>query len=85
MSGAGGRDHYPNVYSVAFAGGGIAGGQVYGSSNSTGAEPRECPCGPADLHATVFHALGIEPGFTVYDRDGRPLEACDGKVLPLFG
>jgi len=85
VNGAGGRDHYPNVYSVAFAGGGILGGQVHGESNSTGAEPRECPCGPADLHATVFHALGIDPGFTVHDRDGRSLEACDGKVLPLFG
>jgi hypothetical protein len=80
----GGRDHYPGVYSVAFAGGGVAGGQVYGSSNASGAEPRDGACGPADLHATVFHALGIDPTFTVYDRDGRPLRACDGQPLPVF-
>jgi uncharacterized protein (DUF1501 family) len=80
----GGRDHFPNCYSVAFAGGGIRGGQVYGQSSAIGAEPVENPCGPPDLHATIFHALGIDPAFTVHDQDGRPLQACDGKPLPLF-
>jgi hypothetical protein len=49
-----------------------------------GAEPIENPCGPEDLQATIFHALGIDPAFTVQDQDGRPLQACDGKPLPLF-
>jgi Protein of unknown function (DUF1501) len=80
----GGRDHYPSCYSVAFAGGGIQGGQVYGKSTSMGTEPLENPCGPEDLQATIFHALGIDPAFTVQDQDGRPLQACDGKPLPLF-
>jgi hypothetical protein len=84
ISGAGGRDHYPACYSVAFAGGGIQGGQVYGKSSPMGSEPVENPCGPADLQATIFHALGIDPAFTVNDHDGRPLQACDGKPLPLF-
>jgi hypothetical protein len=84
ISGSAGRDHYPNCYSVAFAGGGIRGGQVYGASNALGAEPAEKACGPEDLQATIFHALGIDPAFTVHDRDGRPLQACDGKPLPLF-
>jgi len=84
ISGAGGRDHYPSCYSVAFAGGGVQGGQVYGSSSPLGAEPVENPCGPEDLQATIFHALGIDPAFTVQDHDGRPLQACDGKPLPLF-
>jgi hypothetical protein len=79
-----GRDHYPNCYSVAFAGGGIRGGQVYGRSDALGAEPAENACGPEDLQATLFHALGIDPAFTVHDQDGRPLQACDGKPLPLF-
>lgn len=79
-----GRDHYPNCYSVAFAGGGIQGGQVYGKSSPMATEPVENPCGPADLQATIFHALGIDPAFTVQDVDGRPLQACDGKPLPLF-
>src|SRR5437868_764010 len=59
INGAAGRDHYPNVYSVALAGGGVAGGQVYGSSDSHGAFPRTQPCGPPDVHATIFQALGI--------------------------
>jgi hypothetical protein len=84
ISSAGGRDHYPACYSVAFAGGGIQGGQVYGKSSPFGAEPVENPCGPEDLQATIFHALGIDPAFTVKDQDGRPLQACDGKPLPLF-
>ena len=46
-----GRDHYPSCYSVAFAGAGIQGGQVYGKSDKSGSEPAENACGPADLHA----------------------------------
>ena len=80
----GGRDHYPNCYSVAFAGGGIQGGQVYGKSTPMATEPAENACGPEDLQATIFHALGIDPAFSVQDVDGRPLQACDGKPLPLF-
>ncbi|WP_417737867.1 DUF1501 domain-containing protein [Rosistilla oblonga] len=80
----GGRDHYPNVYSVAFAGAGIAGGLVYGKSDRNGAEPLDQPCGPADLHATIFHSLGISDHFTLYDTLGRPLTACNGRPLPLF-
>jgi hypothetical protein len=81
---SGGRDHFPNCYSVAFAGGGIAGGQVYGRSNSIGYEPADSPCGPADLHATIFHALGIDPHHMIHDQADRPLSLCDGKALPLF-
>jgi len=82
---AAGRDHFPNCYSVAFAGGGIRGGQVYGSSNKTGSAPAEDPCGPNDLHATIFHALGIHPRFEVHDLDDRPFPLTDGKPLPIFG
>lgn len=81
---AAGRDHYPNVYSVALAGGGISGGQVYGSSDSQGAFPRTQPCGPPDVHATIFHALGISPRTTLRDQLGRPFPVSDGDVLPLF-
>ena len=85
INGSGGRDHFPTCYSVAFAGGGIRGGQVYGASNSIGFEPAESPCGPPDLHATIFHALGIVPNQIIHDLDGRPHALCDGKPLPLFG
>lgn len=79
-----GRNHYPYCYSVAFAGGGIRGGQVYGRSDRHAALPAQQPCGPADLHATVFHALGIAPDAHLTDAFGRPMALCDGKPLPLF-
>lgn len=78
-----GRDHFPNCYSVAFAGGGIRGGQVYGRSNSIGFEPAEKACGPADLHATIFNALGIDPHMVLHDLAGRPHTLCDGRALPI--
>jgi hypothetical protein len=81
-----GRDHYPNCFSVVYAGGGIKGGQVYGKSDKIGSAPLELPCGPADLHATIFHALGIDPESTIHDPLGRPVPITDGgRVLPLFG
>jgi len=55
----GGRDHWPDCFTVVMAGGGIAGGQVYGSSNHLGAEPRDNPVTPAMLAATIRRTLGI--------------------------
>ena len=79
-----GRNHFPNCYSVAFAGCGVQGGQIVGSSDKTGSAPVEIPCGPEDLHATIFHALGIDPQFKIIDLQGRPHPLCDGKSLPIF-
>jgi hypothetical protein len=84
LGGGAGRDHYPNVYSVAFAGGGVRGGQVHGSSDRIGAFPREHGCGPNDLHATIFHALGIPLDTQLIDYQGRPFALTDGMPLPLF-
>ena len=84
INGGAGRDHYPNAYSVALAGCGIQGGQVYGSSDANGAFPLARPCGPEDLHATIFQALGISPRAEMHDNLGRPFPVSDGKVLPLF-
>jgi len=84
INGGAGRDHYPNVYSVALAGGGIRGGQVYGSSDNLAAFPKTQPCGPPDIHATIFQALGISPRAAIHDLLGRPFPVSDGDVLPLF-
>ena len=78
-----GRDHYPSCYSVAFAGAGIQGGQVYGQSDKSGSEPAINACGPADLHATIFKAFGIDHKATITDRLGRPFPISDGEPLPL--
>jgi uncharacterized protein (DUF1501 family) len=79
-----GRDHYPNAYSIFLAGGGIRGGQVYGSSDRLGAFPRDLPTGPADVHATIFRALGIPLDAHLRDNSGRVYPLTDGQPLPLF-
>lgn len=83
INGGAGRDHYPDAYSIAFAGGGIKGGQVYGSSDSKGAFPKNLPCTPPDVHATIFTAIGISPRAEIHDMLGRSFPICDGAVLPL--
>jgi hypothetical protein len=86
INGGAGRDHYPNCFSVVYAGGGIKSGLVYGKSDRLGSAPLDLPCGPADLHATIFHGLGIDPESHIHDPLGRPVSLTDGgRVLPLFG
>jgi uncharacterized protein (DUF1501 family) len=53
----GGRDHWPHCFSVVMGGGGIRGGQVYGSSDAMGAEPADNPVTPAMLTATIRKAI----------------------------
>jgi hypothetical protein len=66
------------------AGGGIRGGQVYGSSDATGAFPHEHPLRPDDITATVFHALGLPPETIIHDQLGRPMPISAGKpIAPL--
>ncbi len=77
-----GRDHWPQCYSVLLAGGGIRGGQVVGASDRQGAFPVERPVSPADIHATVYAALGYDPaGITYPSFDGRPLPLTEGTPL----
>ncbi len=83
INGSAGRDHYPDAYSIAFAGGGIKGGQVYGSTDSKGAFPKNLPCTPPDVHATIFTAMGISPRAEIHDMLGRTFPICDGEALPL--
>ncbi len=58
---AAGRDHWGACQSVVLAGGGIRGGQVYGSSDAQAAYPKSNPVSPEDVIATIYHALGISP------------------------
>jgi hypothetical protein len=81
MNNRGGRDHWGHVFSVALAGGGIKGGQVYGSSDKQGGHPREGKVTPQDLTATVLHCLGFDPHAEYRDPQGRPLVASRGEVL----
>ena len=77
-----GRDHWPQCYSMVLAGGGIRGGQVVGESDRTGAVPKLRPVVPADIHATVFKALGYDSaGMTYYTDDGRPMQLSTGQPI----
>lgn len=81
MNQQGGRDHWPNVYSVVLAGGGIRGGQEFGSSDSLGSEPRSQAVSPADILATLWHQLGVSPSREIHDRLNRPYPISSGRVL----
>jgi uncharacterized protein (DUF1501 family) len=81
----GGRDHWPGVWSVLLAGGGVRGGQVVGSSDHLGAEPTDRPTTPAEVAATVYHALGIDLHTTLPGPDGRPVPVVEAApVRELF-
>lgn len=69
-----GRDHWPKTFAVVFAGGGVQGGRIVGASDPTGAEPAEDPIGPADMAATIFSQLGIDPEKELVSPGGRPIE-----------
>jgi hypothetical protein len=81
FNGRAGRDHWGHVFSAALAGGGVRGGQVYGSSDRQGAYPRDGKVTPADLTATILHCLGFAPDAEVRDTQGRPLPASRGEVI----
>jgi hypothetical protein len=74
-----GRDHWPQAMSVLVSGGGMRTGQVVGSTNSRGEEPRDRPLTPNDLWATMFRHLGIDHAHTSFlDHSGRPM-----PILPF--
>ncbi len=76
-----GRDHWGFCQSVLLAGGGVRGGQVYGSSDASAAYPAELPVSPDDLAATIFDRLGIRPDHELVDPQGKPTPLCTGKVV----
>ncbi|HWB10635.1 MAG TPA: DUF1501 domain-containing protein [Pirellulales bacterium] len=78
-----GRDHWSFCYSAVLAGGGVRPGQVYGSSDRNAAYPASQPVSPADLAATIYHCLGINPRSQVSDQQGRPLHITLGE--PVHG
>ncbi len=81
VNGSAGRDHWSFCYSVVLAGGGVRGGQVHGSSDRSASYPSTHPVSPADLAATVYHCLGIDPRAHVTDQQGRPLVVSAGSPI----
>ena len=77
-----GRDHYPRVFSVALAGGGITRGQVYGASDAFATAPEENPLSVEDLATTVYDRIGIVADKELMAPGDRPMEIVDGgKVI----
>lgn len=81
FNGAAGRDHWGHVYSAFFAGAGIRGGVVHGASDAIGAYPAHGKVTPADVSATIFHCLGIDPMTEIHDPFGRPIMISRGDVI----
>ncbi|MFN0052669.1 MAG: DUF1501 domain-containing protein [Planctomycetales bacterium] len=80
-----GRDHWGMVQSAVLAGGGIQGGQVYGSSDKDAAYPASNPVSPEDMLATIYYSLGIDPEGLIYDPLGRPQRVVEGSpITALF-
>lgn len=80
---AGGRDHWPRVFSVALAGGGVRGGQVIGSSDAVGESPKDQPVTPADLVCTIYTLLGFDPATELKTSDGRPVRLSADDAEPV--
>ena len=83
INSTGGRDHWPNCFSAAMAGGGVKGGQVIGSSDALGEFVTDRPITPGDLSSTIYTLLGIDPRHELKTPDGRPIRVApqDSKVI----
>jgi hypothetical protein len=78
VNGNAGRDHWTFCYSVLFLGAGIKGGTVYGASDAQAAYPAERPVSTAEICATVYQCLGIDPEMLIHDQAGRPVPIAHG-------
>lgn len=78
----GGRDHYPSAWTNFFAGGGIKGGQVIGSTDKIGAAPHDRPVRPPEVVASVYRAMGIDLETTMMPGPGsRPIRLIDAEPI----
>ena len=81
INGTAGRDHWPKVFSVVLAGGGVKGGLVYGTSNSTASEPEDNPLTVQDWATTIYHCLGITSDKELMAPGDRPIEIVNGGKI----
>ena len=81
INAAAGRDHFPQAWTCAFAGGGIAGGEAYGATTPDGMHVSEAPTTVHEVLATLCAALGVAPDTQNIANTGRPIPIVDG--LPI--
>jgi hypothetical protein len=72
-----GRDHWGNSMFCLMGGGGVKGGQVYGSTDRLGTRPHTQAVTPSNIHATIYHVLGIDPKLQLLEPGGRPVNVLD--------
>jgi hypothetical protein len=80
---AGGRDHWPQCWSMVMGGGGIKGGRIVGASDAIGGYPTDRPTSPADVAATLYSALGIDLTHELIGPGGRPIPVVDYSARPV--
>lgn len=80
---AGGRDHWPQCWTVYFAGGGVQGGRVIGKSDDIGAYPVERPIKPSEVVATIYHSLGLDLETHLPGPNSRPFPLVDFGTQPI--
>ena len=80
---AGGRDHHPGVWTILMGGGPIQGGRVVGESDELGYFPKSRPVSPAEVAATIYKALGLDPHHDLPGPQNRPLPLADYNVKPI--
>jgi hypothetical protein len=80
---AGGRDHHPGVWSILMGGGPIKGGRVVGESDELGYKPKSRPVTPAEVAATIYKGLGLDPHKDLPGPQNRPLPLADYNVQPI--
>ncbi len=78
INGNAGRDHWTYCYSMFFAGAGIRGGTIYGASDAQAAFVKDKPVSTADICATIYECLGIDPDLPILDHGGRPHPIANG-------
>jgi hypothetical protein len=78
INGNAGRDHWTYCYSMFFAGAGIRGGTIYGASDAQAAFVKDKPVSTADICATIYECLGIDPDLPILDHSGRPHPIANG-------
>jgi len=80
---AGGRDHHPGVWTMIMGGGPIKGGRIIGESDELGYIPKTRPVTPAEVAATLYQGLGLEPHRELPGPQNRPLPLADFNVQPI--
>src|SRR5262249_41679056 len=79
-----GREHWPQCYTILMAGGGMKRGFIYGGSDKTAAYPKDNPCTPDDISATMFYCLGIDPSTELRNHQNQPIPVSRGTpIMPL--